>query len=334
MITLRDMDFHTPENVPYTWGETNYFDIHVPEANIHAWIQCCFRAGVGAAYVDVEIVDRKASSVYEALYVDRQNHLPLPERLDKFSLPNGLSVDATGGPRNYRVDYVGVRGTEIHVDVAGIMEPYDITDPAIDPLAAGDTASAASSSGFGAAYSNHFDMTCRVTGELTVDGRTHTVDCIAVMDHSWGPRDERGMRQMTWANANFSESFALHGIWSLDDLVEDGPRHEFKHGYAVVDGELRGGVGGTLNVERDGQFTRRANLSIVDAEGREYRAIGEAVNHLDWFSMGNAMVPMHAMRWHADGRPDGRGSLMDVMPLEMVLPGGPVSRRAALIADR
>jgi hypothetical protein len=323
------MDFHTPDDAPYTWGETNFFDIHVPDANIHAWIQCCFRAGVGAAYVDVEIVDSKAHSLYEALYVDRQNHLPMPERLDRFSLPNGLSVDATGGPRNYRVDYVGVRGTEIHVDVAGIMEPYDITDSAIDPLAAVDTHAAATGSGFGAAYSNHFDMTAHVTGELIVNGTRHEVDCVATMDHSWGPRDERGMRQMTWANANFSTEFALHGIWALDDLVADGPQHEFKHGYAVVDGELRGGVDGSLVVERDGQFTTRAELTIIDAQGREYLATGEVVSHLDWLSMGNALVPMQAMRWQAAGQPEGRGAYMDVMPLETMLPGGPVARRRA-----
>ena len=38
-------------------------------------------------------------------------------------------------PRDYRIDYVGSDGTEIHVDYVGIMQPFDIHDRDENPLA-------------------------------------------------------------------------------------------------------------------------------------------------------------------------------------------------------
>ncbi len=56
-----------------------------------------FRAGIGAVVSDVNIIDRKGTSLLDALYIDTQNHVPLPKRMDLFTLPTGLSLDATKG---------------------------------------------------------------------------------------------------------------------------------------------------------------------------------------------------------------------------------------------
>ncbi len=124
------------------------------------------------------------------------------------------------GPRDYRVDYVGVDNTELHLDVRGLMEPYDIHDPDIDPLAVADNATAVEKSGFGSAYSSHFDLTSHMTGSLKVRGEEHAIDCVAVMDHSWGPRAERGLKSMCWMNANFAEDYALHAILAFDPSIQ------------------------------------------------------------------------------------------------------------------
>lgn len=317
MITLQDMSFHTPDDVDHRWGETTYFDIFVPEANVHAWVYFCFRPGVGAVLADVNVVDRKSTSMLDAMYVDTQNHLPIPPRMDKFTLLNGLSLDSTDGPRNYKVDYIGVDDTELHIEARGIMEPFDIHDPKIDPMAASDTHAAVENSGFGAAYSNHFDLTCHVTGTLKVRGITYPVDCIAVMDHSWGPRGERGMRSMCWMNANFSKDFAMQGIWSLDTFAPEGAQHEFKHGYAVVNGEIKGAVRGSLITKRLDYFTTHAEFLLVDSDGVEYRTTGEAVNYHSWLPYANCLTPSQMMAWTMEGQPTGYGTLMEGMPLDL-----------------
>jgi hypothetical protein len=317
MITLKDMNFHTPENVDHCWGETTYFDVFIPEANIHAWVYLCFRPGVGAVLADVTIVDRQSASLLDALYIDTQNHIPIPVRMDKFSLPNGLRLDATMGPRNYRVDYLGIDRTELHVDVSGLMDPYDIHDPRIDPMAAQDTKAAVEHSGFGQAYTNHFDLTCHVAGELTVRGRRFAVDCISVMDHSWGPRGERGMRSMCWMNANFSKDFAMHGIWSLDPFAPEGAQHEFKHGYALVNGELKGAVSGSLVTRRRDHFTVAAEFKLVDQAGVTYHAVGQVMNYHNWLPYACCLTPTQMMQWRSDGLPAGYGTLMEGMPLDL-----------------
>lgn len=316
MIVREDMNFHIPEDIDYGWGETTYFDILIPEANIHAWVYLIFRAGIGAVMCDVTVVDRTSATMLDAVYVDIQNHLPLPERMELFTLPNGFSLDATDGPRNYRVDYIGVNDTELHFDARGIMEPFDIHDPKIDPMAVGNAYDAIEKSGFGSAYSNHFDLTCHVVGTLKVRGRAFPIDCIAAMDHSWGPRAERGMRSMCWMNANFSAGMAMQAIWSYDLWAPDGARHEFKHGYAVVNGEIKGAVKGSLSTIHDGLFTKSAIFELVDQEGTRYLAEGIAQNSHLWTPYGCCPTPTQTMKWTMTGQPTGIGTIMEGLPID------------------
>ena len=85
----------------------------IPEKNIHTWVYLVFRGGICAVVSDVNIIDRKGASLLDAHYIDTLNHMPLPGRMDLFTLPTGLSLDATNGPRDYRVDYVGVDASPV-----------------------------------------------------------------------------------------------------------------------------------------------------------------------------------------------------------------------------
>jgi hypothetical protein len=211
---FRDPDtrFHTPEKVPADWAETNFFYCYVPEHRVIAWVYLMARPGVGALKADVEINGDLSLDPWGAWYSDNQNHLAIPARLESFDLPNGLSLRAHS-IRDYRIDYVGIDRTELHLDVAGLMEPFDIHDPAMDPLAVADPSRRSDGWDFAKAYSNHFDMTCRVTGKLLVRGRAYDVDCVSTMDHSWGPRPEREQGPMAWLNAHFGTDYALQSIW-------------------------------------------------------------------------------------------------------------------------
>lgn len=105
MIRAADVAFHTPADVEYDWAETNYFSFYIPEANITAWLYVIARPGVGACVVGVQAIDKIGRLGLEALYVDFQQHLPMPAKLEDFTLPNGLTMKTFDEPRGYRIDH-------------------------------------------------------------------------------------------------------------------------------------------------------------------------------------------------------------------------------------
>jgi len=113
MITANDVRFHVPEDMPYDWAETNYFSVNIPEENITISIYTVARPGVGAYLADIEVINRIGRNIIDAVYVDFAQHLPMPERLEDYSLPNGLSVKTFNEPRGYIIDYVGQQDTEL-----------------------------------------------------------------------------------------------------------------------------------------------------------------------------------------------------------------------------
>ncbi|MFD2579821.1 hypothetical protein ACFSTD_17190 [Novosphingobium colocasiae] len=147
------------------------------------------RAGVGATVSDVEIFDRPGFMAEDSLYVDLVNHNPLVAKAEDFQLATGLSYKAPS-IREYEIDYKA-GGIDLHLDCRALMDPYDIHDPEMDPMAVADSAAAVENSGFGTAYSAHFDMTIAIQGYLRIEGREHKINCVSTMDHSWGGRGRK-----------------------------------------------------------------------------------------------------------------------------------------------
>lgn len=309
MIHDEDIRLHRPDGLGYDWAETGFFNFYVPERNLHGWIYIVHRTGLGVSICGVEIVDAQSDDPAQARYVDMQNHLPMPERAEKFTLPNGLSFEATS-IRDYRIDYLGFDDTELHFELRGVMEPYDIHDPDMDPMASGEASANSESTGFGAAYSAHFDMSVRVSGTLVLRGERIDVDCLSTMDHSWGPRPEAGFSAIAWVNAHFDDGSVLHSIWSLERAAERGRQHTFRHGYALVDGTVRGCRDGRLVLTRRGHYGTAADLSLVDVDGIEYRAFGAILTSHYWVPYANCPSPMSMHRFHA---PDGRTGIGTVL---------------------
>lgn len=314
MMKDSDVHYHTPANVPHDWAETSYFYFYVPEARVMAWVYLVARPGVGAIVSDIQVSGDLSMSPLGTWYSDIQQHIRLPERFENMKLSNGLEFQAKS-IRNYRLDYVGVDDTEIHVDVDGIMEPYDIHDPAMDPLAVVEQHSRSENSGFGSAYSNHFDMSCRVRGALKVRGRSFDIDCIATMDHSWGPRAERGMSPMCWINAHFGEDYVLQAIWSYEPRAKPEAQFKFAHGYALVDGEVRGAKAGSLVVHRLDRFGLGFEMSLTDVQGREYEAYGSPLSMNLWMPYSCTYVPNVFIRWQS-GERVGYGNSQENNPMD------------------
>jgi len=316
MIKDKDTAYHTPRNCLFDWAETSYFYCHVPEAKLMAWIYFVARPGVGAMVADIQVMGDMSTNPLDSWYTDIQQHLPLPEKFENFSLPNGLVFKAES-IRNYRLDYQGVDNTEIHLDVVGLMEPYDIHDPSMDPMAKENKEESEKSSGYGSAYANHFDMTCRVTGQLKVRGKTYEVNCVSTMDHSWGPRPQRGMSPMAWVNAHFDEDYALQSIWSYEPREVPEKQFQFAHGYALVNGEVKGFKEGHMVVERNkfDRFGVAFNTTFVDIDGREHIAFGSPLSQHLWFPYSCTYVPTVFIRWQSGDR-IGYGNSQENNPMD------------------
>jgi len=312
MIKASDVGFHTPANAPYDWAETNFFSIHVPEANLTAWVYTIARAGVGAFVCDIEAIDRIQTWTLESRYCDFQQHLPMPARLDDYTLPNGMTLKTANEPYDYHIDYIGLHDSELHLVARGIMEPFDIHDPAMDPKASADP----DQSGFGSAYANHFDMTVHVTGTAKFHGRTYPVDCVTTMDHSWGPRNERGLKPMGWINGNFGRDFAFSTIWTFDQFKTDWQQFELAHGYVLWEGEVRGLTRGRIRAIRGGRaFPVGYEAVLTDKHGRDYPLTAVVVNQMPWACYSNIMGMMSTVRWYHHGR-EGYGLAQENWPLD------------------
>jgi len=327
MIRPEDVRFHVPRDLQYDWAETSFFSIYLPEANITAWTYLVARKGVGAIACDIEAIDKIGRISLDALYVDFQQHLPLPERFEAFTLPNGFSLKTMNEPRDYQIDYVGVGDTELHWTVKGLMEPFDIHDTAMDPLASLDP----NASGFGAAYANHFDMTAHVVGSATIRGKRYDVDCVTTMDHSWGPRNERGLRPMGWINGNFGKDLAFQTIWSLDPMASGWGQFQLAHGYVLVEGQVRGLAAGQIRAARQGPYPSGYEARLVDKDGHEYWFTGHAIAQHPWACYSNSLAVFTTARWNHRGR-EGFGLAQENWPLDLLTGRGPARAATSAIS--
>lgn len=320
MINEHDLDFHCPEPLPHDWAETGYFNIYVPERNLFCWIYFVHRAGVGVTVSDVEIIDNWSARPTDALYIDYTNHNPLPDTARKFTLASGLSFRADS-LSDYHLAYEH-GDVSFQLQFSSLMEPYDIHDPSMDPMAVEDTELAAASSGFGSAYASHFDMSVRARGELSIGGQTHKVDCLCTMDHSWGPRPETGFTPMNWSNAHFAEDDIVHAIFAYDRFAPAGQQHTFRHGYALIDGHVRGAKAGSVSAIRNDDYVNAVEMRITDVDDREHVLHGAAVNHTPWRLYGNAQSTMAMMQWRRAGSENvGYGTYFDTWPVNQLRRG-------------
>src|SRR3981081_3552850 len=81
MITALDLEYHHTEKDDYTWGETYYLPVSIPEERIFGHIYVCVRPVLGCMQNDVRFIGAVSETEFEALYVDTRFHLPAPERL-------------------------------------------------------------------------------------------------------------------------------------------------------------------------------------------------------------------------------------------------------------
>ena len=329
MITATDAEFHAADAGDPSWAETNFFGFYSAQEPLNVGVYTLFRPNLGVVGSTICMNSGDAAQPWRADFCDMQSHLPIPEprSLSSFLLANGLSITTLAPNDRWRIEYDDGEGTTIDVTYQALMPPFDIHDPQMDPI----TAAQSQQSGFawGTAYNGHFDQTGHYSGQVAVRGRVVPIDCTSTMDHSWGPRAERGGPNMSWLHAHFSDDYALHAIFSFDE-TRGGQDLTLMHGYVLADGTVSGLAAGSGRTVRDEEFyARSVELDLRDASGREHRLTGRGRTRFPWLAWPN-MVGFNVLaQWRA-GDLTGYGEIQDFVDLTRLTRGQALSSAGAV----
>jgi hypothetical protein len=306
MIRAEDAGFHPiPASAHDVWAETNYFPFSIPDAGLSGCIYNVFRSGLGVCLSDVTIFDRCASHWEGLAYTDHQQHLPCPPCLTDYQLRNGVAVRVTHAPTDYRIDYVGFDNTELHYDVKGLMRPQDFNDPDQNPLAT------SGGTGWDNAFNGHFDMTAQVSGELILRGRHYAIDCLATMDHSWGPRLEHSNGSAVFLQAHIGRDFSVNALLAFNPEASGQPG-PLLHGYVLQQDEVVALASGTGRIQRRGLFPTAIAFDLQDQRGKTYQLTGHFLTWAPWAPYASVIYYQGMTRWYLDGA-EGYGAYQEVI---------------------
>jgi hypothetical protein len=314
VIRAEDAQFHAPTSDDPLWSETNYFGLYAGQDTarpLNIGIYGLFREPLGVVGSTVSVNSRRVTTPWAADYWDAWEHLvvPQPSNLLDYALANGLRVVCHEPNKVWDVAYTDAAADlEIRFRCTALMEPYDINDPAQDPMAAGRDMDKT----WGHAYAGHFDLTGRFEGELRLRGETVPIDCVSTMDHSWGVRAERQTSRLSWMHAHVSPDLAFHGLF--DFTTENGPDGAspltMTHGYVLQDGKVHGLKAGGGVTTRRGLYPERIEVAVTDAADRTWEIAGEALTTFPWQSQPGVVGHNCLLRWTVNGQV-GFGECMD-----------------------
>lgn len=318
MISPEDAQFHPPTEANPLWAETNYFGLYTGQDTdnpMNIGVYGLFREPLGVVGSTVSVNSKRVASPWEAEYWDSWEHLvvPQPSNLLDYRLANGLHIRCTEPNTVWDVDYSDpAAGLELHFRWTALMEPYDVNDPEMDPMAADKDLTLT----WAHAYAGHFDSTGQVEGEITVRGITHAIDCMSTMDHSWGVRAERQTSRLSWMHAHFAPDLAVHGLFDFStDAGPDEPSPlTMTHGYVLDKGVVRGLKAGGGTTWRTRLYPAAIELSVTDTAEHTWELEGSALTSFPWQAWPGTVGHNALLRWTCDDRV-GYGECMDFVGL-------------------
>ena len=135
--------------------------------------------------------------------------------------------------------------------------------------------------------SNHFEVSGRVTGRVTLDGQNYSIDGLGYRDHSWGPRNWATLLSHRWVvgccgpDLSFG-ALAWHGV--------DGSLR--KYGYVVRAGRIlrATAVDIVTFMEVDALTHRGGEVTLVLEDGSTTRIRAQAVSGMVTLHHGIASV--------------------------------------------
>jgi hypothetical protein len=184
------------------WNESWYFDFTEADAGVGGWVRVGLVPNQGVAWINALVCGPDLPTVAVVDF-----HAPLPADIAEVRTEEAaITLSADEPLRRYRVTMRGRaqafdepagllhgeqgRSVELTMDLtwesAGIPYQYRVTP--------------------------RYEIPCRVSGELTADGRTFTVRAApGQRDHSWGVRDWWGM-DWVWSALHLDDGTHLHGV--------------------------------------------------------------------------------------------------------------------------
>ena len=105
MVKEEDAEFHVRDPKDYDWAETRFISFSIPQEQLFGNVYVLARPNVGAVISDVTIQKGFSRFPYEMDFHDPQMHLPCPPSFRKFTLRNGLTVEAVRPPYELHYSY-------------------------------------------------------------------------------------------------------------------------------------------------------------------------------------------------------------------------------------
>ena len=287
-LTTDDDTFHPPTDDPW-WTETVWFAWMVPERKLLGYFYPVFRPNVGVQFGGVLVVDDSAELPWEIPIFEFGWHAQIPAALDlrDARLDNGMRIKAIEPARVFEFGYES-RDLALDLRYEGAMAPL-VTD-ATPPFNKG-----------------HIDQIGRVTGTMTLRGEEIAVDCFAMRDRAWGPRQDGRQPKVGYAYGTVSPEHAFLAI-SIDQQGED----LVSSGFLQRDGEWCRVVAGERAVVRDerGRPTQ-ITIDATDERGRALRAVGAVVSRQVFTAYPSMFCWNSLVHWELDGA-DAWGEDQDV----------------------
>ena len=307
LLTPLDDSFHQ-ENVsphlfrsgnPRWFHETAWFWWFVPEHGIGGWLYNWVRPNIGTTGGGAWVWDGTAFSHLEVPYYGCYSNLELARNADlrDHRYPSGVTVKCVEPLTTYKLGFADRDLFTLDLEFRAVMPPW-VGNPVGEPLQA-----------------IHLDQVGRVTGEVTIRGQRHDVDCLAIRDRTWSPRPERWKDgHVGYANAcNDDTAFLVSSAAGLRGEVEE----RVHSGYYLKDGRRARIVDGTRVLERDPEhgFLRRITVDATDGDGRRLLAVGEGISRMAMPIPGvHGVVWTSIVDWKIDGK-QAWGEDQDAWPL-------------------
>lgn len=278
-LTPEDDTFH-PRTDDWWWTETWWNAWFVPERRTIGYFYPVFRPNIGVQFGGVVVYDDRAELEWEVPVFDYDWHQEIPEGLDlrDAQMPNGMTIKCLEPARRFELGYRS-RYLELTLEVEGVMKP--LVTNATPPFNKG-----------------HIDQICRFTGEMVMAGETIAVDCLAMRDRSWGPRQDG--RQPTvgydYAAADPANAFlAVSQSKSVDVW-------DVTTGFLVREGVWSHVDSGRRSVIRDSRGRpTKVLIEASDEMGRVFEAQGSPVSSNVFKTYPSMLCWNSLMDWHCDG---------------------------------
>ena len=308
MITPADLDFHPRDPKDRIWTETTYLAFCVPEAALHGTLYVMARPNLGVAMSSVVIAQGITRRAHEVLFCDPQIHLPCPASNSRFTLENGLSVEA-GSLTEWRFAYRHALGAcSFELTLRGLHHPYDPLDPRENP-ALGKVEDKKADPLIGDAWSHgHFDLKGHITGTLQLRGREYRIDCYEGMDRSWGPRNETPNRASSYISINCGEDLSL---W-LTTTLAVSPSGEVSYdkvnsGFLVERGRVTPIVRAEVRATTVEMLAISDHLVVTDINGRTLEFFGSAIGTRPMGSINPSIAAFVSLMRYRCGERTGYG---------------------------